>query len=426
MRYLFQRPHPDELLSSVWVRSSRRAGLPIGIVTRELTAGRKWSPSFFNAAHLEDIAPLVALSPLELLWKHTVFPYATAFFEPSVFESAMASALATGHAAVGMGAVTQSVSDFVRYRRYCTTCARDDLKNWGESYWHRAHNLPGVLVCHQHGMGLRGTDMQTAGTRSWSYTLPHELEQGRLLRHIPGRFDTELVKRSVEALNRPPPGRNSVIDDQRTGRLPIWYRDELVRAGLLSPQGQVNVQKLAAWARSMVGGKVERLGFADKDVDLDWLGLMVRPGSGIPFVPLKHFLFETALALAAGRLAETGLEGPTGGVYGGAERTAKVAGGHRANSMLDHTPSGPTGLTSSLIAQRDKEYAAAVSAVVQLHKLQGKQLRVCDALTLAGCWCVFRHGRANFPLLSKVVLRLRRSPTSARQIDGDYRVRVTG
>ena len=397
VRYLLQRPLPDELLSSVWVRTARRAGLPIGTVTRALTNGRKWSPSFFQVGHLSDLAPLLGAEPLKLLCDHTVFPYATAFFEPAVFDKALAAALATGAAAVGMGAVTQSVSDQARFRRFCPMCAREDRRRYGESYWHRAHSLPGVLLCLEHGRVLRSTTVPTSGTKAWSYALPHELDGERLTQ---GRdrdrggvaFDAELARRSVALLSR--------TLEAQAGRQPVWYRDALLRQGLLSQARQVNAQRLTAWVTALVCGSATRLGFAEKDASLEWIGLMVRPRAGIPFVPLKHLVFETALAVA-GSVATAGVD------------SAATQGGSRQEGLrlLDHVPSGPSGRVTS---KRDLDYAAAVTTVVRGYIKRGERVRICDALAEAGCWGAFRHGPERFPRVQKAVQALRRSAASMR------------
>jgi hypothetical protein len=417
MRYLLQRPLPDELLSSVWLRTARRAGLPIGTVARALTGGRKWAPSFFHAGHLADLAPLLGMTPVELLWRHTVFPYASAFFELDVFEKALAAALSIGHAAAGMGAVTQSVSDHARYRRFCQVCAREDRKRWGESYWHRAHNLPGVLLCLAHNRVLRETELPTAGTRSWSYALPHEAAGERVLRARPGTFDVELARRSVAVLQRDcgwvgevqqvglaSGGGGKVsgeaLASMQVARPPSWYREALVKLGLLSFNRQVGVQQLIAWAQELVGGDVTRLGFLEKDANMAWLGLMVRPKIGIPFVPLKHLVFESLLGRVCGAL-------PAGAA-------AEKAGPWD----LNHVPTGPTGRTDKRMALRDRQYATAVETVVQGYLKRGERVRVCDALTAAGCWAAFRHERDKYPRVASVVQALRMSVASARQIEG--------
>lgn len=375
MRYLVACPLPDELLSSVWVRTVRRAGLPVRTVARALTGGRKWAPGFFTAGHVCDLASVLGLEPVELLWRHTVFPYATAFFERPVFDSAVAAALSTGEAATGMGAVTQSASDAVRLRRFCTACVREDRQRWGESYWHRAHNLPGVLVCVHHGTVLRQTALPSTGWRNWDERLPHELESQRLLHRRVGDFDVELARRSHALLSRDT--QEQLLRDS------AWYRKQLCAYGLLSPTRQVNAGKLAQWVGSRMSGPPSDYGLTAKDASLSWLALMVRPRSGHPFVPLKHLLFETGLA------------------------TQELG----AGPLLDHVPSGPSGRPSEKL---DREYAAAVRRVVAGYSRRGERVRIQDALTEAGCWSAFRHARKQLPRVAKAVAALKKSDAAMR------------
>jgi hypothetical protein len=155
-------------------------------------------------------------------------------------------------------------------------------------------------------------------------------------------------------------------------------------------------------------GDVQRFGFTDKDADLLWLGLMVRPRVGIPFVPLKHLVFETLMTLTANAGREN---------HAAVMGEAKIFGALAGPLDLNHAPTGPTGLTDSRIAERDRRYAAAVNAVVQGCLKRGERVRVFDALTEAGCWTEFRHARTKFPKVRAVVLKLRRSGASARRID---------
>jgi len=375
VRYLLARPLPDELLGSVWIRTVRRAGLPVRAVASAVT-GRKWAPGFFQVAHLTDLAPLLDMEPMALLWQHTVFPYTTAYFEQPVFETALSAALSIGIGAIGMGAVTQSASDLVPFRRFCTACAREDRHRWGESYWHRAHNLPGVLLCLRHGAVLRETSLRTTGWKDWDGQLPHQLSGKRLLHRRVTAFDTEVASRTVALLGR----------EQGTpvARDPVRYRTQLIDGGLLTPTRQVNAQKLAQWVRGRMGGPPKDYGFTGRDAEMRWLTLMVRPQSGHPFVPLKHLLFEAALA------------------------TRPIAG---QQATVDHIPSGPSGRNTTDL---DRKYAAAVRRVVAGYVKRGERVRIQDALTEAGCWSTFRHAREQLPRVATAVLQLKTSEAAAR------------
>jgi hypothetical protein len=360
--------------------------------------------------------------PMDLLWQHTVFPYATAFFEPGTFENATRAALSTGSSATGMGAVTQSVSDHIRFRRFCPACIIEDKKRWGESYWRRSHNLPGVLVCLVHNRVLTQTQLRTAGRLSWSYALPHELQGSPVLRQRPSTFEVELARCSIATLGRAQPGQPGTLQAARPAS---WYRAALQELGLLSTNRQVSVQKLAAWAQSAIGGKLTRFGFAEKYTSLAWLGLMVRPKISIPFVPLKHLVFETLLALERTAVVASAVDNAV--AVNELPATAAGSAGPRSPvetavgvtlRKLDHVPSGMSGPPIHLLEARDKQYAAAVLNVIRDYKNRGERARVNDALTEAGCWSEYRHDRTNFPRVSAVVSRLRMSTVSAKQVKG--------
>lgn len=370
MRRLVRRPLHDELLSSAWARTARRAGLPIGVVTKAIT-GRKWYPTFFQGGHLDVLAQCIGSTSDALLFRHTTFPYSTAFYSDELAKVARATALLTGPRARASGPITQSTSDLVPRRRWCSTCALRDLDAWGESYWRRSHNLPGVLVCLHHDEPLRESQHATTGPGTWTTDLPHECGRGRALARSSTRFLRGVAQQSVQLLEQRPPVSAS------------WYRSRLQEVGLLSAGRDVSGGQLVEWARTVGGRDLAVLGFTRRESLLTWLPLMVRPGVREPFIPLKHVVLRTALMLA----------GPPKG-------------------ELDHKPTGP-GARAHL---RDEEHASALRALTKHHEESGGTVRVSDALAEIGCWGSYRHNRQRFPRLEREVHRLRRSRVSVRRV----------
>ena len=43
--------------------------------------------------------------------------------------------------------------------RYCPVCAKEDKRHFGEFYWHRTHQTPGVFVCHAHYVFLNESNV---------------------------------------------------------------------------------------------------------------------------------------------------------------------------------------------------------------------------------------------------------------------------
>jgi len=355
------------------MRSVRHAGLPISVATRSVSGGNRWSPGFFALRGLLDIASSLRTEPEELLWSHTMLPYATAFFDQALLERAIRAALSRGDGATGMGVVTQSVSDHSRLRRLCPLCSQEELERWGESYWHRAHNLPGVIVCLRHGTSLAITDIPTV-SRRWHGILPHEVVADTVGPR-PTKFAELLARASIASLDRP----QTVLQCRDAA----WYRRRLVAKGLVSSSRAIDSASLANWVSAWLGESPASFGLRKPDESLRWLALMVRPGNDAPFVPLKHFIFEAALEAQA----------------------------HQASPLLDFIPQGFLGCDKK---ESDTLFAANARQVIRRHIELGERVRVRDVLTEVGCWGQYRHDRTSYPRVAAAIRWLKRSSSCMR------------
>lgn len=88
----------------------------------------------------------------EMIDQLTLLPYYRPFLKPSAL-AGIKDAMAFG----GRGGVATKVS-FARntilktwFARFCPVCIQEDLRRFGQPYWHRSHQLPGVTVCARHG-----------------------------------------------------------------------------------------------------------------------------------------------------------------------------------------------------------------------------------------------------------------------------------
>lgn len=379
MKHLVVQPLPDELVSSVFMRTCRHAGLPIGVVTRALTGRQKWHPRFFQTSHVSVLADATGTSARTLLMSHSTIPYASSFYHHRDAARCVEHAILGGKYAQSQAAITQAVSDYCPFRRYCPRCAAADLRRWGESYWHRAHNLPGVNVCLTHMISLHETAVATTDA-AWNGSLPGESVGRRVINGKPSTFDLELVKQSVSRLV----GSSSTSND-RDGAGLMHYRHALIRKGLLSSDRQIDSEALVRWGAKVIGRSSALTALDKQDQGLAWMTLMVRPNTGAPSIAFKHLLFSAALAVASS-----------------CDRP-----------LLDHIPSGPSGAPPDAL---DTMYARLVRRVVDIAARSGERIRVCDALKEAGCWSAYRHNRTKFPRVGRVVQALRQSPTSVRRV----------
>lgn len=112
--------------------------------------------------------------PLDVfLGAHTVLPYVTAFLsrqEGSRVRSMLVGGLhPRGHSAA---LILRTPLEGQRLR-LCPACVEEETRRYGESYWHRAHQLSGVEVCEQHNVDLLVTAFVIG--RTPNVPPPHEV-----------------------------------------------------------------------------------------------------------------------------------------------------------------------------------------------------------------------------------------------------------
>jgi hypothetical protein len=114
---------------------------------------------------------------LELALNHTVLPYFTAFRPPDVLQQCVAMMAGPSverlKFCLGLPASHMGASMPLGY---CPACLQGDQEDAGFGYWHRNHQIPGVLVCPIHGEIVRRTRIRTNGIGKTRLFLPDDTE----------------------------------------------------------------------------------------------------------------------------------------------------------------------------------------------------------------------------------------------------------
>lgn len=371
---LLERPRPDELLTSCIVRTARAISFPVGDVLRNLRGTKKGpSPGLLSFPYIHEMAAAWRTTPQLLIWHHTMLPYATAFLHEAAYRRTMENALSSADKRVGIGAVTQSTTAYVRVCRFCRACAEQDVATWGNSYWHRAHHLPGVLVCPQHGCPLVLTNISTV-SRALIEILPHQVNT-LAPSWSPSSFELLLAQASVAALNR----RVGPAAEPTAAS----YRSRMVNAGLLSEGRHTDMRRLRAWfADSIKGDQLQRV-LSNTDNDLRWIQRLLVNGQCAQNPATRHLLFATLIEAS---------QPPT-------------------RPLLDFSS---VGVRRSRMVEMDARFAAAAKKVALKAIRSGERIKVCDVLQQLGCWSSYRHRRQDFPKLQAFVTWLKSSPACMR------------
>ena len=111
----------------------------------------------------------------QVVLNHTMFPYYARFLPLERRSKAF-------HAMVSMQGnynnllpMPKSKNGAERHLRYCPMCAAIDREQYGETYWHRTHQMQGVNICPIHFCYLVESDVLISGKASPSLTAADEV-----------------------------------------------------------------------------------------------------------------------------------------------------------------------------------------------------------------------------------------------------------
>jgi len=278
------KPFPDELLGSILVRVVRDLGLSNARVMTMLFGGRGTMPVLMTREH--GIAHAFGMSLKELLFGHTLLPYAVAFMSAGMREQALCRLLVDVSGGSSPAALSQSSTRFAPFLQFCQGCILEDTAQYGAAYWHRVHQLPGVAICLRHDKPLLVSDLRVSQPRRM--VLPDDVVSSREMPALVSkRIGTRIARFSYRALSSKLPNREwKVYYRERAAELGFGYDPKMLAGGLI-----------AADLRAFYGGQF--LGSLGLDFDplgraQRWPTKIIRNG-GHSFSPLRHVLFNVFL-----------------------------------------------------------------------------------------------------------------------------------
>lgn len=313
--------HPDELLWSVLARAGRRLRLSdhAVILSETFWGSRNATASIDLPSGLEtlcaDLGPAHAgLDADILIADHTLFPIYAPFLwldRLEAVKTSMRSAERGGAIHMQMGVMASRVRQ-PRELRSCPVCDAEDEGQYGEPYWHRCHQVPGVEVCPEHKVFLVSTTVPRDDRRSRHGYVPAEPFCGpREIRRVEaGNFTHEVlihVARDVRWLLQ----NRAWAQAEALRRA---YLEDLAERGLATFTGRVRLEMLQDEFRARYPLLLlDRIQCNPKgNGDFLWLTRLLRSrraaAAPIYHLLLIHFLGHTASSYFA-RINEPGIFG---------------------------------------------------------------------------------------------------------------------
>ena len=159
----FPAPYPDELLYSQLARYYIKSGhIAYIFAAKELFERSTDRPDVeflnrFSSAAFPVITQNCSIG--QIILKHTMFPYYGRFLPKERRMKAFCTMASMEAGYKNQLAIPKSKDGKQRYLRYCPLCAKNDRKLYGETYWHRIHQMTGIDICPVHKCYLYDSDM---------------------------------------------------------------------------------------------------------------------------------------------------------------------------------------------------------------------------------------------------------------------------
>lgn len=180
MKYFsfFPTPYPDEILYSVLCRYHTRCGIPSARQTNHAVWGKIYGKKLFLPDAIEKLAGQIPLSTNltaeRFINENTIFPLLKPFLTKEK-NDALINAMKFGSKNIyNIIGFSRVFTLQYRYLRYCCQCLENDIKMYGEPYWHRVHQLPGIYVCPIHNTAVIDSTVELDDLRNEYYPIIFE------------------------------------------------------------------------------------------------------------------------------------------------------------------------------------------------------------------------------------------------------------
>jgi hypothetical protein len=175
----FPTPYPDELLYSQLARYYTKSGnMAYTFAAEELFASKTVRPDmdFINSYTPAAVQAITRNMPMEVvIEKHTMFPCYGRFLPKERRQKAFQSLVSMKGNYHNLLPIPQSRDGKARCLRYCPACAANDREQYGETYWHRVHQLIGIRICPIHRCYLMDSSMMITAKATPSLKTAEEM-----------------------------------------------------------------------------------------------------------------------------------------------------------------------------------------------------------------------------------------------------------
>ena len=311
--HFFPAAFLDETLHSVLSRYARLCGGSRKAAFAGELAAASFTQNVAFPSRLADLAELLPhgtdLSVARIIELHTVLPYYAPFLTHDQMQHAQGVMAVDGKGLMLKLGINASRIEGASRVRFCPLCIDEDIARDGAAYWHRTHQLPGVLVCPDHCQLLKVVDHGWHSRNSRQLNLPDDDEvQGHSVQ-------LEVAQEYVPRLHQVALNSQQLLRS-RLGPLAATVVQSFLLQGAAAldlacgEAHRLDLCRLAAHMNSFfnelpVAGEYSILREASPGLPATWVTKLLRRPRGTHH-PLKYILLASALKVELASIPHTG------------------------------------------------------------------------------------------------------------------------
>lgn len=199
--------YPDELLYSQLARYHIMSGyMAYRYSAEDIYTNPTVKPDidFLNSLSSDALGQITQSNPMEtIIQDHTMFAYYGRFLNQDRRKSAF-------HALVNMQGNYNNLLSMPKRKtkanrclRYCPLCIINDRKSYGETYWHRIHQMQGVDICPIHMCDLADSDVIISAESSPALVTAEEVVQETEPQVCKNKIECELAAYIMRVFHSP-------------------------------------------------------------------------------------------------------------------------------------------------------------------------------------------------------------------------------
>jgi hypothetical protein len=303
MMTLFPVPYEDELLYSILARYRIYSGnISLKSTLDDIYGYRNVTAVMDLPSHIDRIITNMPIgskySAEELVDKYTLYPLYSAFLPPEDAEIIKKYMKADKGGSIynKIGLMASSIS-LNQYFKFCPHCIKEDIEKYGELYWHRLHQIPGVLVCHKHIVLLHDSQLPIRGFNK------HEYKNASLDICTINNRVLECSDRVLEHLVNLAIDSEALLNKEFPNKPLQWFREQyinrLIDFGYASINGSVRQKNLLTDFVDYYGDNLLTILQSEINIDSEhtWLTEMLRKKSKTTH-PIRHLLLMKFLNIS--------------------------------------------------------------------------------------------------------------------------------